>query len=366
LRSSDELVHPREHVPLSALSTLGVGGPARWFVTAASIEAVAAAHRFTVERGVPLFVLGGGSNIVIADEGIAGCVVHVGLRGVRRSTDGEDVLVTAGAGEPWDEVVDAVVRRGLAGVECLSGIPGSVGGTPIQNVGAYGQEVADTIERLTVYDRTTATTVQLGAPACEFAYRTSRFKARDAGRFVVCDVTFRVRPGAPTVAYPDVVEQLPRERLTAPSVADVRAAVLAIRRRKGMVIDAADADTRSVGSFFMNPVVTAADRERIAGTAGEAVPGFALPDGRVKVPAAWLIERAGFRKGDADGPVGVSTKHPLALVNRGGATARDVLRFAGRIKRTVVDRFGVWLRPEPVFVGFGTDPGLSFLQKAAD
>jgi UDP-N-acetylmuramate dehydrogenase len=366
LRSSEARLRPRERVQLSALSTLGVGGQARWFVPVASIEAVAATHRFAVERGVPLFVLGGGSNIVVADGGIDGCVMHIGLRGVQFAVDGEDTLVTAGAGEPWDHVVDAVVRRGLAGVECLSGIPGSVGGTPIQNVGAYGQEVAETIERLTVYDRTDAQVVQLDASACEFAYRASRFKGRDAGRFVVCDVTFRVRPGPPSVAYPDVIEQLHRGGLQSPPVGDVRAAVLAIRRRKGMVIDPADPDTRSVGSFFMNPVVTAADRERIGALASEAAPGFVLPDGRMKVPAAWLIERAGFRKGDADGPVGISTKHPLALVNRGGASARDVLRLAERIKRAVVDRFGVWLRPEPIFVGFGSDAGVIFLQKAAD
>jgi UDP-N-acetylmuramate dehydrogenase len=259
-----------------------------------------------------------------------------------------------------------MVGRGLSGIECLSGIPGSVGGTPIQNVGAYGQDVGETIHRVTVYDRVRSATARLAGAECEFSYRSSRFKGRDAGRFIVCSVEFRLRPGAPAPVYPDVVDALHRAGVSSPSVSDVREAVLRIRRRKGMVIDAADPDTRSVGSFFMNPVVTDVRHERIAASAGDRPPGFRLADGRVKVPAAWLIERAGFRKGDTDGAAGISTKHPLALVNRGGATARDVLRLAGRIKRAVVDRFGVWLRPEPVFVGFGSDADLDFLQKAED
>jgi len=201
----------------------------------------------------------------------------------------------------------------------------------------------------------------LAAGECGFSYRMSRFKAADEGRFVVCDVTFRLRPGPATATYADVAAYLKRSHVSAPTVSVVRDAVLSIRRSKGMVVDANDPDSRSVGSFFMNPVVSDADRERVASIAGERPPGFATSDGRVKIPAAWLIERSGFTKGHVDGAVGISTKHPLALVNRGGATAADVLRLARAVKQGVGDRFGVWLRPEPIFVGFDADPDVDFL-----
>jgi UDP-N-acetylmuramate dehydrogenase len=364
LPSGDGSLLPRERVPLKSLGTLGVGGPARWFFRAERAEDVAAAHCWCDERREPMFVLGGGSNLVVSDEGVAGLALQIGLRGTTFTETSGVTLVTAGAGESWDALVSAIVARGLAGVECLSGIPGTVGGTPIQNVGAYGQEVADTIERVTVFDRIEQKIRSLEAEDCAFSYRMSRFKAQDAGRFVVCDVTFRLRPGAPTSTYADVAAHLERMDLPHPSLSDVRQAVLSIRRLKGMVLDERDPDSRSVGSFFMNPVMADADRERVASIAGEAAPGFAMSDGRVKIPAAWLIERAGFRKGHADGAVGISTKHPLALVNRGGATAGDVLRLATAVKRGVVDRFGVWLKPEPVFVGFGSSPDVAFLMKA--
>lgn len=354
----------RRDVRLADLTTLGVGGPAAAFVRASTPADVDAVHRWCEERRTPLFVLGGGSNVVIADDGFAGCVLQIGITGTAVSEDGGDTLVTAGAGEAWDPVVADTVARGLAGLECLSGIPGSVGGTPIQNVGAYGQEVANVIEQVTVYDRTRGVEDTLPAAHCGFSYRMSRFKAADAGRFIVCGVTFRLRPGAPSVSYPDVVASLEGEGLAAPTLGDVRRIVLAIRRAKGMVVDGRDPDSRSVGSFFMNPVVSAGVRERVGAIAGERAPAFAMSDGRVKLPAAWLIERAGFRKGEGDAAVGISSKHPLAIVNRGGATARDVLRLAARIKRGVVNRFGVWLRPEPIFVGFRDDPDLEFLQRA--
>jgi UDP-N-acetylmuramate dehydrogenase len=364
LPSADRHLVPRARVPLEPLGTLGVGGAARWFLRAERTEDVAAAHRWSDERREPLFVLGGGSNLVVADEGVDGLVLHIGLRGITFTESSGDTLVTAGAGETWDGLVDAVVARGLAGVECLSGIPGTVGGTPIQNVGAYGQEVAHTIERVTVFDRARQQVQSLDAQECAFSYRLSRFKAQDAGRFVVCDVTFRLRAGSPTTTYADVAAHLERAAIPRPSLSDVRHAVLAIRRLKGMVVDASDPDSRSVGSFFMNPVVADTDRERFASIAGTRAPGFAMGDGRVKIPAAWLIERSGFCKGHSDGAVGISTKHPLAIVNRGGATAGDVLRLATAIKQRVIDRFGVWLRPEPVFVGFGSSRDVAFLTKA--
>jgi UDP-N-acetylmuramate dehydrogenase len=360
LRTDDAAFSPAADVPLAPLTTLGLGGAARWFTTATTIDDIAAAHDWTACRGVEMFVLGGGSNLVVADGGIDGLVVRIVVRGIQFSPAGTDTLVRAGAGEAWDGVVAAAVTRRLAGLECLSGIPGSVGGTPVQNVGAYGQEVGDTIERVTVFDRAHRTTAHLSNAECRFAYRMSRFKRDDRDRFVVCAVDFRLREGGPTTTYPDVLNHLRRRGVTSPTVADVRAAVLEVRRGKGMVIDPADPDTRSVGSFFMNPVVTAAVRA----TLPEDAPGFTLADGNVKIPAAWLIERAGFSKGHAAGRVGLSTKHPLAIVNRGGATAREVVAFAATIKRQVVARFGIALRTEPVFAGFGANPDVQYLQES--
>jgi UDP-N-acetylmuramate dehydrogenase len=342
-------------VALAPLTTIGIGGAARWFTRASTADDVAAAHRWAGERGVALFVLGGGSNLVVSDEGFDGVVMHATMRGVDFAGDRGDTIVRAGAGEPWDGVVAASIERGLAGLECLSGIPGSAGGTPVQNVGAYGQEVGDTIDHVTVFDRAAGAAARLTNAECAFAYRMSRFKGGDAGRFVVCDVAFRLRPGRPTTTYPDVVRYFEEHGTTHATVADARAAILAIRRRKGMVIDAADPDTRSVGSFFMNPIVAAPP---------DGAPVFAVPGGGAKVPAAWLIERAGFGKGYDAGRVGLSTKHPLAIVNRGGASARDVIGLAVRIKRGVLDRFGIALRPEPVFVGFDGDADVRFLQRA--
>lgn len=352
----------RERVPLAPLTTLRVGGAARWFAEVRSLEDVHRCVQWSRSGDVPLFVLGGGSNIVVADGGFDGLVVRIDVRGTAWAEDAGDSLVTVGAGEPWDPFVSACVERGLAGVECLSGIPGTAGGTPIQNVGAYGQEVAETIESVTAYDRESGAVAKIAGGACAFSYRSSRFKSVDADRFVIGDVTYRVRPGPPAVRYPDVGKHLMEAGVSAPAVADVRRAVLAVRRQKGMVIDADDPDTRSVGSFFMNPVVPDSDRERVASAAGEAPPAFSAGTGRVKLPAAWLIERSGFRRGDADGAAGISTRHTLALINRGGAGADDVLRLAVRIKRGVLDRFGISLRPEPVFVGFDHHPDVELLK----
>ncbi len=355
---------PTPGVPLAPLCTLGVGGPARWFADAHRVEDVAAAARWAADRGIEMLVLGGGSNLVAADEGVDALVLRMAIRGVEwTSADGKG-RVTAGAGEAWDVLVAAAVGRGWSGIECLSGIPGSVGGTPIQNVGAYGQDVADTIQQVTVFDRTTGEVSTLAAAECGFSYRTSRFKVRERGRFVVCAVTFGLRAEPAVATYPDLVAALAEARVTAPSVADLREAVLRIRRRKGMVVDPSDPDTRSVGSFFTNPVVEAGVRDHVAAAAGHPVPAFLQADGRAKIPAAWLIERAGFSRGHRDGAAGISRKHPLALVNAGGASARDIVRLAVRIKRAVQDRFGVSLVAEPVFAGFGRDEDVDFLRKA--
>jgi UDP-N-acetylmuramate dehydrogenase len=361
---------PETDVPLAPLSTLGVGGAARWFTRATSVSEVIAAHGWAAARGAPLFVLGGGSNLVISDDGFDGLVLQVAISGVRALLGGDVVSVGAGAGESWDALVEFTVARGLAGIECLSGIPGTVGGTPIQNVGAYGQEVGSVIEWVDAVDRQTQKVVRLSRSDCGFAYRMSRFKQHDTGRFVVCEVVFRLRSGPPSaITYPDVIDYLSRQGIESPGVGDVRDAVLAIRRRKGMVIDTTDPDTRSVGSFFMNPVVDRATFERLAGSwstgadpSGPRVPHFAMENGEVKIPAAWLIERSGFGRGHIDGAVGLSTKHPLAIINRAGATARNIVRFARRIKTAVRDRFGINLRPEPVFIGFdANDPDIASL-----
>ena len=353
-----------ERVPLAPLTTLGVGGSARWFATATEPAHVAAAHVWCRLHDVPLFVIGGGSNLVVADEGIQGLVLRMQITGLTcDAVPGGDTRLVAGAGEPWDQVVAAVVDRGLAGLECLSGIPGTVGGTPIQNVGAYGQEVADAIESVTAFDTQSGEIVAVPARECGFSYRMSRFKS-DPRRFIVTHVTFRLRPGPATIRYPDLLAWTAKAGVSDPTLLDVRRAVIAVRRAKGMVVDAADADSRSVGSFFMNPIVSASTLGSIAQIAGMEPPHFPASEGEVKIPAAWLIERAGFAKGHAEGPVGISTKHPLALINRGGATARHMLRLATRIKRTVAERFGVELRPEPIFAGFENDPDVTYLRGA--
>ncbi len=354
----------REHVALASLCTLGVGGAARWFARADRSDDVRAIHQWCAEHDVPIFVLGGGSNLVIADDGFDGLVLSMGMTGMSMTRESGSTVVKAGAGESWDHLVESVVARGLSGVECLSGIPGTVGGTPIQNVGAYGQEVSNVIERVTVFDRVNAEMLELSPAECRFSYRMSRFKVDDAGRFIVCGVSFRLAPSTPTISYPELAAELARRAVRDPTPLDVRDAVLTIRRRKGMVVDADDPDTRSVGSFFMNPVVSLEDRERIASLAGGAVPGFTTADSRVKIPAAWLIERSGVRKGSGERTVGLSSKHPLAIVNRGGAMARDVIAFAVKVKRAVLDWCGVWLRPEPVFVGLDENEDVKFLQKA--
>jgi UDP-N-acetylmuramate dehydrogenase len=345
---------PQERIALAPLCTLGVGGAARWYMRADGEHAARAALAWASTQGAETLVLGGGSNLVIADAGWPGLVLELAPRGLRFETDGDAVRMTAAAGEPWDVVVEAAVGRGLGGIECLSGIPGRVGGTPIQNVGAYGQEVAEVIESVTVLDRRDLATRRIAAADCGFGYRQSRFKRDDAGRCAVLEVAFRLVPGAaPKLAYPDLVAEL--AGAARPTLAAARAAVLAVRRRKGMVLDAADADTRSVGSFFMNPVVDSTTHAALRDAAGSPAPAFAAGPGKVKVPAAWLIERAGYAKGHAQGAVGLSSKHPLAIVNRGGATAREVVAFAAAVQRAVAERFGITLHAEPEFVGFDAD-----------
>lgn len=340
-----------ERVPLASLTTLGVGGAARWFVEGTDEASVRAAHAWAHERGVPLRVLGGGSNLVVADAGVEALVLRMTLRGIsHRERDGA-IELTAAAGEPWDGVVAQSVQRGWAGVECLSGIPGFVGATPIQNVGAYGQEVSDTVVGVRALDTTSGEIATLPAADCGFAYRDSMFKREAPGRFVVLAVTYRLRPGgAPTLTYGDVQRALAGR---SPTLAEARTAVLAIRRGKSMVLDdPADPNRRSCGSFFLNPIAEAVQATAVAARAGDAaMPRWPQPDGRVKLSAAWLIERAGFARGERAGAVGLSSRHTLAIVAHDGARTADVLAFARRVQDRVEERFGVRLSPEPVFWG---------------
>jgi UDP-N-acetylmuramate dehydrogenase len=331
-------------VPLAPLTTLGIGGPAKFFARAESVDDVREALSFADSEKLPLLVLAGGSNVLIPDDGFDGVVVHLELRGITiESEDPESVIVNVAAGERWDDFVDFAVASGWAGVECLSGIPGSAGATPIQNVGAYGQDVSETIIRVEVLERATGRVIDLTNWDCRFAYRSSVFKTAAKDRYVVISVTFRLRPGAPaTVRYPELRAWLDERGATLDDLGAVREAVIAIRKRKGMVLDPRDPDTRSDGSFFMNPIVPP---DRVP----EGAPHFPSPDG-VKLSAAWLIEHAGFHKGFAHGNVGISTKHTLAIVNRGGGTAAEVLELMRMIQDAVRQTFGVELQPEPVFV----------------
>jgi UDP-N-acetylmuramate dehydrogenase len=326
---------------LSELTTLRLGGPPARYVEARDEDAIVEAVR---AAGEPLLVLAGGSNLVVADEGFPGTVVHVRSTGVQRG-DGDELVVQAG--ESWDGFVARCVEHGRAGIECLSGIPGSVGATPIQNVGAYGQEVSERVRAVRVLDRETGEVSELAPEACGFGYRTSAFKRSD--RWVVLAVRFAFGGGnvSQPIRYAELARALEvRPGATAP-LTEVRAAVLALRRRKGMVVDPADPDSVSAGSFFTNPILAP---DAFAALPPGA-PAYPEPDGRIKTSAAWLIEHAGFGRGHGAGNVGISSKHTLALVNRGGATTAELLALARRIAAGVAERFGVALQPEPVLVG---------------
>jgi UDP-N-acetylmuramate dehydrogenase len=340
---------------LAELTTLRLGGPAGRYAEAADEGAIIAAVRAADAAGEPLLLLAGGSNLVVADAGFPGTVLRIASRGVR--ADGGRLEVAAG--EPWDPLVARCVSEGLAGVECLAGIPGSVGATPIQNVGAYGQEVADTIVSVRAYDRRLETVLEIPAGECGFSYRSSSFK-RTPGRWVVLAVRFELerRPDSQPIRYAELARALGVALGERAPLADVRAAVLALRRGKGMVIDPDDPDSVSAGSFFTNPVLGAAEFAELEERAREwlgddvRVPQFPQADGNVKTSAAWLIERAGYKRGHGDpATVAISAKHTLALTNRGGGTTAQLVALAREIAAGVEERFGVPLEPEPVFVG---------------
>ena len=353
----------QEQVPLAGWCTLDVGGPARWFVSATSEATIVEALNWADAHQVEVLVLGGGSNVVIADEGFPGLVIQIAIRGIDRMGDGPTTVFGVGSGEPWDEFVAWTVEAGCAGLECLSGIPGLVGGTPVQNVGAYGQEVSSTIRSVRAIETASRKPVTIEARECGFGYRTSRFKHVDAGRFIVTAVEYALsQSGAPTIVYADAVKYFADRAGAAPSLSDVRAAIIEIRSRKGMVIRDGNPANRSCGSFFINPIVRCDYFDRIAASVrGEQVPHYPAGEAHVKVPAAWLIEHAGFAKGYEQGRVGISPFQAQGLINRGGASAADVLTLAVAIKRAVWKRFGVALVPEPVFVGFAGNPTAQWL-----
>jgi UDP-N-acetylmuramate dehydrogenase len=328
--------------PLSVHTTLGLGGPARHLTTVTSVDEIVSGVRECVRDEQPLLLLGGGSNVVIGDDGFPGTVLLIRSHGWEVTRDGAHVSVTVQAGQVWDEFVLAMVEQGFSGLECLSGIPGAVGGTPIQNVGAYGQEVSETLTSVTVYDRDEGGIRRFTNEECLFEYRHSRFKRSE--RWVVLDVTFRLRtdPLSGPVAYSELARKLavpPGERVP---LTAARQAVLELRRGKGMVLDPGDPDTRSAGSFFTNPLVA-------SGYPPQA-PAWPMPNGVVKVSAAWLIENAGFQKGYRRGPAAISSKHTLALTNPGHGSTKDLLGLAGEIRDGVFDRFGITLHPEVVLV----------------
>lgn len=350
-----------EDVSLAPHTTIKIGGPARYFTRAETTAKLQQALQWARSTSNPILILGGGSNLLVADAGWPGIVIKNAIGQVAIEDEGDAALATVGGGVDWDDFVAETVRRNLQGVECLSGIPGTVGAAPVQNIGAYGQEVKDTIEWVEVVDRRSGETRRIPGHECQFDYRWSRFKGEDKDRFVVTCVAFRLQKNAAaTLRYGDVTRYFDERQIAAPTLQQVREAVLEIRRAKGMVVDPAIADSCSCGSFMMNPIVEEDHAAAVEETArrrgslgaGETMPRYGAGPGLVKLSAAWLMERAGLKKGETLGNVGLSSRHVLAIINRGDGTAGEVLALVRRIQKTVGDAFQVRLVPEPVFVGF--------------
>jgi len=345
----------QKDVSLAEMTTLKIGGRARYFGSAKIETEIVQALNFAKANNLATFILGGGSNVLISDQGFNGLVLQIALKGVRFLTESnESVLVEAKAGENWDDLVKICVKKNLQGFECLSGIPGLVGGTPVQNVGAYGQEIAETVVQVRCYDRKNENFVELTNAECGFAYRTSIFNTTHKNQYIVSAVVYTLKfGGEPKIAYRDLQKFFGG---TKPDLQAVREAVLIIRAEKSMVINQNDPNSRSAGSFFKNPIVVKevfAEIEKRAKTFGiENVPFFEVDDASVKIPAAWLIENSGFHKGYEFGRAGISNKHTLAIINRDCAAAADIIALKERIQTVVKEKFAVELKPEPIFVGF--------------
>ncbi len=351
-----------ENIPLAQYTTLGVGGPARWFVETGDENEVLAAIRFARTQGVPHFILGGGSNLLVSDDGFPGVVIRISGGGsVWTDEGGGTASIVVSAGTDWDSVVQHAVERNWSGIECLAGIPGSVGGTPVQNVGAYGQEVSRSIVSVRAFDLETEKGIDLAANECGFSYRRSIFNTTHAGRYAITSVAYGLKlDGQPHLEYRDVKQYFAERAIAHPTLSETAAAVRIIRARKGMLLAEDDPDSRSAGSFFKNPVVPAAAVPRLAALAncridevpqfpaGSAYPAYEM----VKLSAAWLIELAGFRKGFTLGRAGLSTKHVLAIVNRGDATASEIIALRDAILDGVQARTAIRLEQEPVMLGF--------------
>ncbi len=346
----------REHVRLAPFTTLGVGGPARYFAEARSEAEVIEAVEFARAGQLPLFVLGGGSNLLVADAGFSGLVLKIAIAGRSNATVAKGTaLFTAGAGVDWDTLVAQTVEANCAGLECLSGIPGTVGGTPVQNVGAYGQEVSETIREVRALDLQSMQVRIFTNAECGFAYRSSIFNTTERDRHIILQVSFDLRVGAkPSIRYADL-QKFFAQRTGDPTLAEVRAAVREIRLHKAMLIVPGDEDARSAGSFFKNPIVSQSFYEELSArleSRGLQLPSYPAGSGFRKLPAAWLVEHAGFAKGYNKGAAGISRRHALAIVNRGGATSADIIALKDEIQARVLNEFGIELQPEPVFVGF--------------
>jgi UDP-N-acetylmuramate dehydrogenase len=348
-------MHIQENVRLAPMTTFKIGGPARYFVEIASIEDVGRAVEYGQSRGLPLFVLGGGSNLLISDSGWPGLVLKIAVQGIEEQSESGKTLFTVGAGEDWDNFVAHAVARDAAGVECMSGIPGSVGGTPVQNVGAYGQEVGETIDSVQAFDMKNRQVRELCNQACGFSYRTSIFNTSELGRFIILRVTYALEPGGPAkIDYADLKEYFV-DGPTHPTLAETREAVRRIRASKAMLITPGDENCHSAGSFFKNPVLSPEQFGSLSQRAAARklkIPSYPALEAQRKVSAAWLVEHSGFNRGYSRGPVGISRKHALAIVNRGGATAGDVVALKEQIQQRVWETWGIRLEPEPVCVGF--------------
>ena len=344
----------QENIKIAPLTTMGVGGPARFFVEASTVEEVREAIGYAKSRNLPLFILGGGSNLVVSDAGWPGLVLKVSLLGINHRHGHGTAYFDVGAGEDWDSFVAVTVQHHCAGIECLSGIPGSVGGTPVQNVGAYGQEVAETIDSVVALDIEGGEEQEFEKSDCGFGYRSSIFNTSARGRYVILRVTYAlVHDGHPRLAYADLQKQFANRQ--EPTLAEVREAVRQIRASKGMLLTPGDADARSAGSFFKNPVLTENEFEslkRKAAARGLKIPNYPALAARRKVSAAWLVEQSGFSKGFGNGHVGISRKHALAIVNRGGATSAEVVQLKNEIQARVQQQWEIQLEPEPVLLGF--------------